>query len=119
LLKVTKALSLVGATPNNCNKEPRDRQAADQTHASPRRRTAAAVIASVIQQLSSSSIRSRSVRPGRCADCRTISSHQIRQQLTDAQNAAISLTSTLRAPGTLCNPPSTRRGSTGQQLTTN
>ena len=98
-------------------------QAADQIGAIASSQDAAAsVIGSVVQQLSTSP----DPVAGSAAEALRglqgqLQTHQftpqIRQQLIDAQNAAISLTSTLRAPGSPLQSALNEVGSTGQKLT--
>ena len=124
LLTLAKALSLIGGNTDQLQHGATAiGQAADQVGAIASAQDAAASgIASVIQQLSTSpdpvagsaaetlrglqgQLQARQFTP------------QIRQQLIDAQNAAVSLTSTLRTPGSPLQSALDQVGSTGQKLT--
>ena len=124
LLKVTKALSLVGGNTEQLQQGATAiGQAVDQIGAIAKAQDgAASVISSVIQQLSTSP---DPIAANAAASLRGLQDQlqahqftpQIHQQLTDAQNAAISLTSTLRAPGSPLESALDQVGGTGQQLT--
>jgi putative membrane protein len=124
LLKLTKALSLIGGNTDQLQSGATAiGQAADQIGAIAASQDAAAsVVASVIQQLSASP---DPVAGGAAEALRGLQDQlqahrftpQIHQQLTDARNAAISLTSTLRTPGSPLQSALDQVGSTGQELT--
>ncbi|MDR3661956.1 MAG: YhgE/Pip domain-containing protein [Mycobacterium sp.] len=124
LLKVSKALSQVGGSTEQLQQSAAAlEQAADQAGTlATAQDTAAAAIGSVIQQLS---VNQDPVSVGAVNSLNGIrdqlNGHQftplIRQQLTDGRNAAISMTETLRAPGSPLRSALDQVGSTGQQLT--
>jgi putative membrane protein len=124
LLKLTKALSQVGGNTDQLQKGATAlEQAADQVGAiGTAQDAAAAAIGSVIQQLS---VNQDPVSAGAVNALHGVQDQlaghqftpQIRQQLTDAHNAAISLTETLRTPGSPLQSALDQVGSTGQQLT--
>ncbi len=124
LLTLAKALSLIGGNTDQLQHGATAiGQAADQVGAIASAQDAtASAIASVIQQLSTSP----DPVAGSAAETLRglqgqLQAHQftpqIRQQLIDAQNAAVSLTSTLRTPGSPLQSALDQVGSTGQKLT--
>lgn len=124
LLTLSKALSLIGGNTDQLQQGATAiGQAADQVGAIASAQDAAAsVIASVIQQLSTSPdpVAGSAAETLRGLEGQLQAQQftpQIRQQLIDAQNAAISLTSTLRAPGSPLQSALNEVGSTGQKLT--
>lgn len=124
LLKVTKALSQVGGSTEQLQQSATAlEQAADQAGAlATAQDTAAAAIGSVIQQLS---VNQDPVSVGAVNTLRGVQDQlnghqftpQIRQQITDGRNAAISMTETLRSPGSPLRTALDQVGSSGQQLT--
>lgn len=123
LLKVTKALSRAEHR-NSCSRSATAlEQAADQAGAlATAQDTAAAAIGSVIQQLS---VNRDPVSVGAVNTLRGVQDQlnghqftpQIRQQITDGRNAAISMTETLRSPGSPLRTALDQVGTSGQQLT--
>ncbi|MUL48730.1 YhgE/Pip domain-containing protein [Mycobacterium sp. CBMA293] len=124
LLKVTKALSQVGGSTEQLQQSATAlEQAADQAGTlATAQDTAAAAIGSVIGQLS---VNQDPVSVGAVNTLRGVQDQlnghqftpQIRQQLTDGRNAAISMTETLRAPGSPLRTALDQVGGSGQQLT--
>ncbi|MEZ0050152.1 putative membrane protein [Mycobacterium sp. MAA66] len=124
LLKVSKALSQVGGNTDQLQAGAAAlEQATDQAGTiGTAQDTAAAAVASVIQQLS---VNQDPVSVGAVNTLRGVQDQlqthqftpQIRQQLTDAHNAAISMTETLRAPGSPLHTALDQVGASGQQLT--
>jgi putative membrane protein len=124
LVKVTKALSQVGGNTDQLQRSAAAlEQAADQAGTiATAQDTAASAIDSVIQQLSANH---DPVSVGASNTLRGIKDQlrehqftpQIRQQLTDAHNTAISMTETLRAPGSPLHTALDQVGSTGKELT--
>ena len=124
LLTVTKALSQVGGSTEQLQQSATAlEQAADQAGAlATAQDTAAAAIGSVIQQLS---VNQDPVSVGAVDTLRGVQDQlnghqftpQIRQQITDGRNAAISMTETLRSPGSPLRTALDQVGSGGQQLT--
>lgn len=108
-MKVTKALSQVGGSTEQLQQSAAAlEQAADQAGAlATAQDTAAAAIGSVIQQLS---VNQDPVSVGAVNTLRGVQDQlnghqftpQIRQQITDGRNAAISMTETLRSPAARC-----------------
>jgi putative membrane protein len=124
LLTVSKALSTVGGNTEQLRQGATAmQQAADQINAIAMAQDAAANgLSSVIDQLSASQ---DPVAGNAAATLRGIQDQlrqhqftpQIRQQLTDAQNAAAAMTSTLGAPGSPLKSALDQVGSKGQELT--
>ncbi|BCI81241.1 YhgE/Pip family protein [Mycobacterium sp. SMC-18] len=124
LLKVTKALSQVGGSTEQLQQSATAlEQAADQAGAlATAQDTAAAAIGSVIQQLS---VNQDPVSVGAVNTLRGVQDQlnghqftpQIRQQITDGRNAAISMTENLRSPGSPLRTALDQVGGSGQQLT--
>jgi putative membrane protein len=124
LLALTKALTLIGGDTDKLQQGATAMQhATDQIGAfTATQDTAATALSSVIDQLSASQdpAASNAVTTlrgiqGQLRDHQF--TPQIRQQLSDAQNAAIDLTSTLRAPGSPLHSALDQAGSKGQDLT--
>ena len=124
LLKVTKALSQVGGNTDQLQAGAAAlEQAADQAGTiATAQDTAASALGSVINQLS---VNQDPVSVGAVNTLRGIADQlqahqftpQIRQQLADAHNTAISMTETLRAPGSPLHTALDQVGSTGKELT--
>lgn len=124
LLTVTKAVAQIGGDTDQLQQGADAlRQAADQLGAADKAQDdAAATLSAVIDQLAA---RPDPVAGSAAATLRGVRDQlqghqftpQIRQQVTDAQNAAISLTETLRGPGSPLHTALGRAGSTGQELT--
>src|SRR6202048_2199546 len=124
LLAVAKALSTVAANPDQLRQGAAAmQQATDQINAIAMAQDAAANgLSSVIDQLSPSQDPVASNAAGTLRGIQDqLRQHQftpqIRQQLTDAQNAANAMTSTLGAPGSALKSALDQVGSKGQELT--
>jgi len=124
LLAVTKAVSLIGGNTDQLQQGATAlQQANDQIGAIATAQDAAATsLSSVIDQLSISQDPLANNAAGTLRGIEDqLRGHQftpqIRQRLTDAQNAAIAMTSGLRAPGSPLGSALDQVGSTGQDLT--
>ena len=124
LLAVSKALSTVGGNTEQLRQGAAAmQQAADQINAIAVAQDAAAnALSSVIDQLSASQDPAASNAAAALHGIQDqLRQHQftpqIRQQLTDAQNAAIAMSSTLGAPGSPLKSALDQVGSKGQELT--